>query len=103
MAKGYWVGLVDVDDPEAYKDYVRETAAAYKKYGARFLVRGGTVTNVEGKVRSRVVVIEFPDYQSALDCRNSAEYARAKALREGISQADVVVVEGYDGPQPSQN
>ncbi|OYX15521.1 MAG: hypothetical protein B7Z15_00260 [Rhizobiales bacterium 32-66-8] len=103
MAKGYWVGLVDVHDPEAYKEYVRATAAAYEKYGARFLVRGGTATNVEGKVRSRVVVVEFPDYQTALACRNSPEYANAKALREGISQADVVVIEGYDGPQPGQS
>ena len=102
MAKGYWVGLVDVDDPVAYKEYVRETAQAYKKYGARFLVRGGMANTVEGKARSRVVVVEFPDYQTALNCRNSPEYAKAKALREGVSQADIVVIEGYDGPQPGQ-
>jgi uncharacterized protein (DUF1330 family) len=102
MAKGYWIGLVDVDDHEKYKDYVRETAVAYERYGARFLVRGGSTTNVEGKVRSRVVLVEFPDYQTALDCRNSTEYAKAKALRDGISKADVVVIEGYDGPQPAK-
>lgn len=103
MAKGYWVGLVDVNDDEAYKEYVRETAAAYKRYGARFLVRGGAMTKAEGNTRSRVVVIEFPNYETALACRNSPEYAKAKALREGISQADIVVVEGYDGLQPAQS
>ncbi|CVI63316.1 DUF1330 domain-containing protein (plasmid) [Agrobacterium leguminum] len=103
MAKGYWIGMVDVDDPEAYKAYVAETANTYKKYGARFVVRGGTATTVEGKARSRIVVVEFADYETALVARNSPEYAKAKALRENISQADVVVVEGYDGPQPNDN
>ena len=102
MTKGYWVGLVDVSDPEAYKAYVRENAIAFKKYGARFLTRGGKVEKVEGAPRSRVVVIEFPDYQTALDCYRSPEYQRAKALRENVSTADLVVVEGYEGLQPGQ-
>jgi uncharacterized protein (DUF1330 family) len=103
MAKGYWVGVVDVSDPEAYKAYVHENAVAFKKFGARFLVRGGRVSQVEGSLRSRVVVIEFSDYQTALDCYHSSEYAKAKALRENVSLADIVVVEGYTGPQPDQS
>lgn len=100
MAKGYWVAYVDVSDPEAYKAYVRENAIPFAKYGARFIVRGGAMERPEGKVRSRAVVIEFPSYQAALDCWNSPEYAKAKALRENISLADIVLVEGYVGPQP---
>jgi uncharacterized protein (DUF1330 family) len=46
-------------------------------------------------------VIEFPDYASALACYHSPEYQRAVALRVGNSAADIVVAEGYDGPQPS--
>jgi uncharacterized protein (DUF1330 family) len=102
MAKGYWVGLVDVSDPEAYKAYVSENAIAFKKYGARFLTRGGTVEKVEGAPRARVVVIEFPDFKTALDCYRSPEYQKAKALRENVSTADLVVVEGYEGLQPGQ-
>ncbi len=41
MAKGYWVVHVDVTDPEGYQQYVKANAAAFAKYGARFLVRGG--------------------------------------------------------------
>jgi uncharacterized protein (DUF1330 family) len=102
MLKGYWVGLVDVSDPEAYKAYVRENAVAFKKFGARFLTRGGKVEKVEGQPRSRVVVIEFADYQTALDCYRSPEYQKAKALRDNVSLADLAIVEGYDGPQPDQ-
>ena len=38
MAKGYWIGRVDVHDPEAYKKYVAANAVAFEKYGAKFLV-----------------------------------------------------------------
>jgi uncharacterized protein (DUF1330 family) len=55
---------------------------------------------VEGKLRSRVVVLEFPSFEAALACYRSPEYAAAKKLREGASVADIVVLEGYDGQQP---
>lgn len=100
MAKGYWVARVDVADAERYKDYVAANAAAFARYGARFLVRGGRFENPEGGARQRNVIIEFPSYQAALDCWNSPEYRRAWAIRQPVSSADVVIVEGYEGPQP---
>jgi uncharacterized protein (DUF1330 family) len=100
MAKGYWVARVDVSDPEGYKEYVAANAAAFSKYGARFLVRGGQFEAPEGTPRARNVVLEFKDYATAVACYHSPEYAAAKALRVGRSTADVLVIEGYDGPQP---
>ena len=41
MPKGYWIVHIDVSDPVLYQQYVNATAAAFAKYGARFLVRGG--------------------------------------------------------------
>ena len=55
---------------------------------------------VEGKLRSRVVVIEFPSFEAALACYRSPEYSAAKKLREHASVADIVVLESYDGAQP---
>jgi uncharacterized protein (DUF1330 family) len=101
MAKGYWVVGVDVSDPEGYKAYVAENAKAFRKYGARFLARGGKAAAVEGKGRSRTVVLEFKDYETALACYNSPEYAKAIDLRKGKAMADIIVTEGYDGPQPT--
>ena len=100
MAKGYWIAQIDVTDPEAYKKYVAANAVAFAKFGARFLVRAGKAETVEGTSRSRNVVIEFPSYESALECYRSPEYREAMALREAASTGDLVVVEGYDGPQP---
>ena len=100
MAKGYWVGRIDVHNEAAYKNYVAANGAAFAKYGGRFLVRGGPFQAVAGTARQRNVVIEFPSYQAALDCWNSPEYQAARAKQEGGAEMDLVVVEGYDGPQP---
>lgn len=96
MAKGYWIGRVDVDDIDAYQKYVAANAKPFADYGARFLVRGGAFETVEGSARSRNVVIEFPSYQAALDCYQSADYQAAKALRTPVSTGDIVIIEGYD-------
>jgi uncharacterized protein (DUF1330 family) len=100
MAKGYWVASVDVTNMDGYKNYIVENAVAFRKFGARFLTRGGKAEPVEGKLRSRVVVIEFPDFAAALACYRSPEYQTGKALRLGYAMGDIVVLEGYDGAQP---
>ncbi len=76
MAKGYWIARVDVHNPDGYKPYVEQNGAVFKKYGAKFLVRGGKHESKEGTARSRNVVLEFKDYETALACYNSPEYAR---------------------------
>ena len=78
----------------------RPTPRRSRKFGARFLVRGGQYETVEGVSRGRNVVIEFPDYATALACYRSPEYAAAMQLRSGAATADIIVIEGYDGPQP---
>ena len=96
--KGYWIGHVDVGDPEGYKAYMAADMAPFGQFGGRFLVRGGAREVVEGKVRSRTVVLEFPSFAAALGCHRSADYQAAKRLRDGKAEFDLVAVEGYDGP-----
>ena len=103
MPKAYWIGRVDVSNPEAYKAYMVANAIPFKKYDAKFLVRGGQSENPEGSSRSRNVVLEFKDYATALACYNSPEYQQAITLRTAHSVADIVIVEGYDGPQPGDS
>jgi uncharacterized protein (DUF1330 family) len=100
MAKGFWIARVDVHDAESYKDYVASNGIAFAKYGGRFLVRGGAHEAPVGTARSRNVVIEFPSYQAALDCWGSAEYQAARAKQRGGAEMDLVIIEGYVGPQP---
>ena len=100
MTKGYWIGRVDVRDAEAYKDYVAANGAAFAKYGGRFLVRGGAHEAPLGTARQRNVVIEFPSYQAANACWASPEYQDARARQKGGADIDMIIIEGYDGPQP---
>lgn len=102
MAKGYWIVRVDITDPEQYKAYIAANAQPLAQYGGRFLVRGAPFENVEGTSRARNAVIEFPSYQAALDCYRSPGYQAAIALRRNVSTADLIIIEGYEGPQPGQ-
>jgi len=95
--KGYWVGHVTVDDPQAYQAYRAANAVAFAKYGARFLVRGGEMEVVEGDLRPRTIVIEFPSLAIARACYLSPEYQHAMSLRTPVSDADICIVEGWIG------
>ena len=97
MPKGYWIAHVEVTDPDNYPKYIAANRAAFEKYGAKFVVRGGRYDAVEGIKGDRHVVIEFPSYEAALACYHSPDYQAAKALRQGKAEADIVVIEGYDG------
>ena len=85
---------------EGYKAYMAATPPAHEKYHGTALVRGGRSEVVEGRMRSRCVIREFPDYATALACYRSDEYQQARVLRLPHSQCDFVIAEGYDDPQP---
>jgi uncharacterized protein (DUF1330 family) len=95
--KGYWIVHIDVVDPEGYKPYQAAASAAFSVFGARYLVRGGRAEVMEGRARSRCVVVEFPSYDAALACYRSPEYRTAIELRAGKAEFDMVAIEAYDG------
>ncbi|MCO5163677.1 MAG: DUF1330 domain-containing protein [Mesorhizobium sp.] len=97
MAKGYWIAHLDILDPERYRRYVAANAAAFEKYGGRFLARAGRSESMLGTLKARHVIIEFPDYQAALDCYHSPEYRHAVAERGESADLDLVVAEGVIG------
>ena len=94
--KGYWIAHVDVTDPEGYKAYTAANKVPLEKFGGRFLVRGGGREVVEGKVRARTVVLEFPSYRTALDCYRSGDYQAVAALRRGKAELDLFIIEGCE-------
>jgi uncharacterized protein (DUF1330 family) len=77
MAKGYWIVRVDIKDEEPVKRYAAGNHSIFKKFGGRYLVRSQKFEVPEGSSRSRQVVVEFPDYASALACYHSPEYQAA--------------------------
>ena len=94
VKKGYWMVMVDVTDEANYPKYIAANKAAFDKYGAKFLVRGGKGEVFEGPAATRLVVIEFDSYQTALDCFHSPEYQAALKLRQNYSKAHFAIVEG---------
>lgn len=99
-AKGYWLARVTVNNQADYDEYRKRNAAAFAKFGGRFVVRGGRAESAFGTARPHNVVLEFPSYQAALDCFNSPEYRAASAFLKRGCDADLVIAEGYDGEQP---
>lgn len=100
MAKGYWIARVDVSNDEGYKPYAAANLAIFKKFGGRYVVRGGKFEGIEGQSRARNVVIEFDSYDAAMACYKSPEYQANIKVRQPHSTADLIIIEGYDGPQP---
>lgn len=93
--KAYWIAHVDVEDADQYSQYTQCAPAAFARYGARFLARGGRSEALEGRdTPQRSVVIEFDSYEQALACYHSPEYQEARRHREGVARAEVIIVEG---------
>ncbi|HWE46258.1 MAG TPA: DUF1330 domain-containing protein [Caulobacteraceae bacterium] len=96
--KGYVVAMVEVNDPAAYEAYRSRTADVIAQYGGRFIVRGGQVEVREGEFRrNRLVVLEFPSLDAARTFYDSPEYQAILPLRTRAAEADLLLVEGWDG------
>ena len=97
MPAGYIIAEVDVKNPKEYEAYRAQVPATVKKYGGEFVVRGGTVSGLEGPApKGRIVVIRFPSFDQAKAWYASAEYEGPKALRQQHSEGRVLVVEGVE-------
>ncbi len=84
------------------RSYQATIAEVFRKHRGRYLVRAGAFESKEGANRSRHVVVEFPSYQAALDAYRSPEGQAAAAMRQANADTNLLVMEGYDGPQPSE-
>jgi uncharacterized protein (DUF1330 family) len=94
MSKAYWIVRVSVRDEQKYPEYLAAAAAAFQKYDASFIVRGGAFETMEGNSRDRNVVVEFKDRATANACYQSPEYQRARAIRQKYADADFIIVDG---------
>ena len=77
MSKGYWVVRANVFDNEEYSKYIKIATKVVNDNNGIFLVRGGQQTEFEGQGFNRTVIVEFENYEKAVNCYNSAEYQSA--------------------------
>jgi uncharacterized protein (DUF1330 family) len=93
----YLIVETDITDPEQYEQYKAASPGAVAAGGGRFLVRGGEMAVLEGDwTPSRLVLLEFPDLETAKTFYESAEYQEAIKLREGAARLNMVAVQGVD-------
>lgn len=91
----YVIVRVNVTDPDQYEEYKKLTPGAVAAAGGKFIVRGGRHETLEGESDDRrVVVVEFPDYESAKAFYNSPLYLEARHVRAGAAAMHMTVVEG---------
>ena len=91
----YVIVDVDVLDEEAGLAYAHVAQKSILGYGGRFLVAGPLPKPVEGTWdSSRLVIIEFPDMNRIREWYDSAEYQRAREIREGKVSVKMLFVEG---------
>ena len=91
----YLIARVDVTDPDQYEEYKKLSPGAMAAFGGKFIVRGGQTETLEGDSETRrVVVVEFPDLESAKAAYNSDAYTHARSVREGAANMQMVVVDG---------
>jgi uncharacterized protein (DUF1330 family) len=91
----YLVVETDITDPEQYEHYKAASPGAIAAFGGRFIVRGGDLEVLEGDWSpKRLVLVEFPDLETAKRFYESPEYQEAIKLREGAARLNMVAVDG---------
>ena len=91
----YVLAAIEVTHPDAYEEYKPLSAAAVERYGGRFVVRGGGTQVLEGEWPSaRMVLVEFPDAETARRWYDSPEYEHARAVRQRASTGRMLLLEG---------
>ena len=94
MPKGYIIGHITVNDPEAYREYVEKDTPILLGLGGKFIVRGGASETMEGEALNRHVVIEFPSYDAARAAYNDPEYQKVAEIRRRTATSVIILVEG---------
>ena len=94
----YFICTMTVDDPETYRKYTALTPATLERHGGRFLTRGDAVETVEGGpvFDERLVILEFPDRETALAWYHDADYQSASAFRRLASTGRMILQAGRD-------
>ena len=71
----YSISSIDVKDWEAYQKYMKLVPSVIKKFGGKYLVRGGDILSDSTSWKpKRVVILEFPTIEDMNNFRDSEDY-----------------------------
>ncbi len=98
MPKGYILAEVTVTDPALFETYRPLAAASIAAFGGKYLVRGGATETLEGSGKTaRMVLLEFPTPERAMEWYRSAQYQEALAIRLKAATTEANLLTGHDG------
>ncbi|MEQ8443740.1 MAG: DUF1330 domain-containing protein [Alphaproteobacteria bacterium] len=93
--KGYWIILgTEVTDPAAQSEYGKLWEPIAKKYQARLNPTATAPSLMESRDTARVIIVEFPTYEMAVECYNDPDYAAAAKFAQAASKRDLLIVAG---------
>ena len=96
MKKGYWISLyIKVENQENLKKYSEAVIPIIKSFGGVPIIRGGKYQTYNGEDFIRTVVWEFPSYEKAIECHDSAEYQAGWSLAKDTTIRHMQVIEGF--------
>lgn len=93
----YMIIAAKISDRAAFIDgYGKAAAELVAKFGGSYVLRAPGAELLEGSFGdgSSVVISQWPDKEAAKRFWNSPEYAQVKALRDGIAECQVLLVDG---------
>jgi uncharacterized protein (DUF1330 family) len=95
MKKGYWIAKYkEINDQVSLSKYSEKALKIIEDFGGKALVRGGKYKTLEGSEFIRIVIWEFKDLDTAIQCHESKEYKKAWSVAEKTTKRDLVIVEG---------
>jgi uncharacterized protein (DUF1330 family) len=87
---------IEIIDKDTYAEYMDKAPATVRKYGGRYVVRGGAVTPLTGDWRpERIIILEFPSAEQMQRWNLSPEYLELAPLRVRSTKTRAIAVEGY--------
>ena len=93
--KGYWICIYEkINNTSKLKEYALKAKPAIEKFSGKFLVRGGINRTNDGINSPRIIVVEFPDYKTAIECYDSEDYQEAHDILKDQVKIHHQILEG---------
>ena len=94
-APGYVIAEVEVNDATAFQKYASAVPGTLAPFDAKYLVRAGKITPVEGDApKGRFIVIAFDSVEKAKAWEDSPAYEAIKPIRHASAKSRVFIIEG---------
>ena len=93
---GYWIVRSSaIENQAAFDEYARRWVPVAQKYEARLIAGGeGRHETREGDSYPRILLVEFPSYESARACYDDPDYQAALPFaRDAYVHRDLIIVE----------